>query len=367
MSPPEDKKPEEEQEKIQKPQKASAEEIEQGHVAGEEEEERERAEREFRKPPRRRPVSAMAVYKPAIVVGIAVLLIAYLMMGAIGVSKSDFTRNIQDMLATVETVKKEATTNKAVVEGAVANLPNIVTAQMAAMIQEYTAWQGRANSWISVTDTRLAGLESRTNTDNPKIDEANARITEADNKIEEVTTLVTDIDGWRGRANSHISTTNTRLDDIEALLDELENGIVVDGDDDGCPIELSVSSMGNILISTDNNTLSSPLKLTLTKAKGVGVEDITLFVAVEMQGIPHWNSVTLTGGGVAWRVYDRQSNDNYLYGASFMNSSWGLNMATNDTKKNLYLNLTVKGDNTYDYTEKEYAYDVDAEIDDWSQ
>ena len=169
----------------------------------------------------------------------------------------------------------------------------------------------------------------------------------------------------------------TKKSDLDVLAEDIEDlslevarlGVEEDADEGeevlANPISIKVSDMGGVLTAESQYILSAPIKITLRKTLSQAVEDIVILLEIQTEGIRDVESVSLTGSGVSWRSSGWGYNIGYFEGVDFMNVGWGLDMDENDDKRNLYLVLKIVGNGITDYTDREYAFQVDAEVEDW--
>lgn len=257
--------------KDRKPERATRKEQEEGFVSLEEE----------RPMPRRPKPSTM--FKPAIIVGLAVLLIAYLMIGGIGVSKDDFTKNVQDILVTIEGIDKKATATKTAVDQALASLSDTVTAQVNTALLQITDRMGAvegvannannlatsANSKSDAVNANIATLTASANDLAGKLDVANAKIVamEAQSTADRARIMVLE-QKW--------ATQETTQGSISVSLHDTTPFVYVDS-------ETVPYAYANIVIQIDNDSVVD-----------VDVEDITLNVDPSMYNYPSIGLITST-------------------------------------------------------------------------
>ncbi|KKL70527.1 hypothetical protein LCGC14_2104050, partial [marine sediment metagenome] len=190
-----------------------------------------------------------------------------------------------------------------------------------------------------------------------------ARLAEGNEVLDGTVIAVAELNAWRGRMDNTTVASTERMDELEARFDELFNGYNEDDNGSGgSPINVKISNSGGMLVASDNNTLSAPIKITLTKPSGIAIDDIVIFVELQTEGIPNFSTVKLSGGGTAWRAGGWQLYGGDFLGVEFMNTGWGLDMSANDTKKNIYTTLVITGTG---YLGKEYFFDMEATVDDW--
>lgn len=312
------------------------------------------------------------------VVSIVIILALGLIGGGSFVTKKDFATNLTNLNATLETAMVEVAAGQSEIEAQLANIPFMVDeavarefsglrnmfleaeesiAENTKVIEESTARIDGFDTWV---DERLAmaEVEGLAEIDRMFDDYSITGLAELTADIEELT-------AWFVQKDSELTATNESLDELEAKLDGMTSGYV---DDDGdyvgspSPISIRISNSGGMLVASDNNTLSAPIKITLTKVAGLAVEDIVIIVELQTEGIPNFESVKLEGGGTAWRASGWQSSSGRFYTAEFMNTGWGLDMSASDTKKNIYTTLVITGSG---YLEKDYNFQMDATVDDW--
>jgi len=310
------------------------------------------------------------------VVVTSLILIALSSFGGGGfVVKKDFETNMVNMAVAIENAMADINNSQGQVQEIIATMPDTIGDTIAEATKDFTDWRVRLDAAVAAnkqqldTNTNsignvLTNVEARLATSIAESDAiVSARLAEGNEVLDGTVIAVAELNAWRGRVDSSLVTTNERIDALEARLDELYNGYEDDnGGSDGSPINVKISNSGGMLVGSDNNTLSAPIKITITKPSGLAVEDIVMFLELQTEGIPNFATVKLSGGGVSWRSSGWQSSGGYFYSVEFMNTGWGLDMSKSDTKKNIYATLEIKGTG---YLEKEYAFDIDVTIDDW--
>ncbi len=231
---------------------------------------------------------------------------------------------------------------------------------------KFTTYQTTIGEGISGLNSKVNDLERSLDSRVRVLEESIVTLSGLEERVDTAISRMSDqVDLVTGSASedleAHLAFLDTRVAELEAEVEaaeEEEDTFPVS------PISIRVSDIGGVLVpGTDGTTLTAPIKLTLTKTAGRSIEDITIFVELQTQGIPNIETVRLTGSGVSWRTSGWELGGEFFYGVQFMNVSWGLNMHKETTKKNIYLTLTVTGSG---YLGEEYAFQIDAEVDDWS-
>lgn len=263
--------------KANPPGSATEEEEERGFVPSEEEEalleeererkrrEKARRERRLEDRPARRSINGMALYKPAIIVGIAILLIGYLFIGASFVSKDDFTRNIQDMLGTMETMKADVATSTNAVDNAVAKLSDSVTTQVNTSLQQVTDRLNTIETNTNDAKSQAANANEQMSNMSGTVEESGASLAEARKKISALEVLV----------NAH-----------KVSIHELEGGSASsdDGTDAKIPFAYSVSLRDDGFPTDSSNRTSLSLRVVLDNKTTKDVEDVSMEFEVELYG-----------------------------------------------------------------------------------
>lgn len=290
-------------EKAHTPEEATLEEQERGYALSEEEEAlieerraRQREEGALREARRQRKNEGLrpsggrsfnggGVYKPAIIVGLVVLAITYVLIGAIGVSKDDFTRNIGDVLATMETVKEEIATSKTALDNAVAGLSNTVTTQV--------------NTALDQVNSRLNTIETNTNSAKDLATTTNAQIGTISGDIEALKASLANV-------SAKITGLNAEMSAAEGRLGVLERQLADDDDDTdiGIPFDYSVSLRDDGFPTGADNKTTLSVRVILENKTSKDIEDVSMEFEAEVYGdnedihVGFRPRVSLTG----WRV-----------------------------------------------------------------
>ena len=320
----------EKKEKGKTPERASKEEEEQGFVLSEEEEAvieerraRKREEEALRqekrmslRPSRKSPLNGSGVYKPAIVVGIAILVIGYMLVTGICVSKSDFTKNIQDMIVTVEAVKEASTASQATVDKAVKSLSASVTTQV--------------NTALDKVNDRLNTIETNTNSAKSMADNTNQQLSAINDGVTDLTEQVSEAHRMIGGMQTAIANQAKRITDLESHF-----GTDDEGDLEDIPFEYSVNLRDDGFPTGSGNTTTLSIRIILENKTKRDIEDVSMEFEVEVYGddadirISKRPSTSLSG----WRVKE--------WGAEYVILK-GTGMAVEDNDKySKILNVTL--------------------------
>ncbi len=245
------------------------------------------------------------------------LIISYVMTTGFAVSKSDFAKNIQSVVASVESAKADIKATKDSVTLAVSNLPNTVSAQV--------------NTAINVVSSRLSTLENTVNNAVSQMGGVSKSVSEANSKVDSLTATV-------NTQTSTIATLQDRITALEAKILPTTNqtsGVIT--------AEIQVQYLSYISLSpaSGNNTVVAfPVRLKLINNTTKALTDIKLNVSFAQSvyyETPTWVTgyPQLSGGSTTWVDYSNV----YSFGMMFVNG-WDLTLAANETKT-LNLSLSV--------------------------
>jgi len=224
---------------------------------------------------RKSPFSGLGQY---IVMLVLALLVSYVMTSYIGVAKSDFTKNFQEVTASVNTAKAEVKASQDAIASAINNLPNSITTQV--------------NNAINAVTTRLTAVEGTANNANQqttvisgKVDTANSNISNLTNSVTSLTNKVNDDIAKLVVANSVISTLTAQLTADEVRIKALEDKATTTP----TPTPTSTAPFTyTTLITNDgdatatDNTTTFSMKLTLENPTTSDLEDISIVIPVDI-------------------------------------------------------------------------------------
>jgi TolA-binding protein len=245
---------------------------------------------------RRKPSMGGGITQYIIMLVLA-LIVSYVMTSYIGVSKGDFTKNFQEVTASVNTVKAEIKASQDAVTSAVNNLPNTVTTQVNNAI-------GQFNSRITAVEGTANNANQQVSTIAGKIDTANSNITTLTNNINTLANSVTeasnkiaDVSAKLATANSGIDALKAQLTSDEARIKVLEDKLAGTGSGGGTssipePFTYTtlITNDGDATTTTTDTstppitTYTAPFsfKLTLENPTESDLEDISIIIPIDV-------------------------------------------------------------------------------------
>ncbi|KKM13600.1 hypothetical protein LCGC14_1714630 [marine sediment metagenome] len=322
-------KPKKEKETYGKPGDASPDEIEDGFVLGDEDKQPHRPEGDSRgRPPvRRHKPSGIEAYKPFIITGIAILIVAYMMISALAVSKKDFTTNLQGIATTIEGVRKGVADSKALVDTAVAGIPDtitdLVTYQVGETVKVFEDWRARADNTIASINNEIAAVRSDVASVKDSVKSNSDALTANSARIDEMV-------GWRGRVDTTVSNNLQEITDLEARIVVLEARRAYNPADNigDSPISVSasVTNYGGAATEANDYGTTISIKITLVNSEDADLEDIIIYVPIEIytsssQHLTAWNVITS-----GWRL--REWGEDYV-----IIKATGIKLDANETEK----------------------------------
>lgn len=271
---------------------------------------------------------------PLIQIGVISAIVAavvMMVMSSMGllpfVSKADFTKNVQGIIATIDKNKMDLS---ATVEGlrvAVNNIPNTVTTQvnnvMSQTVNQFNAQVKTVTDQYNPLAASVSAIDKKTTDNNMALQTKIDALTKTESDQQKVLT---------DQKIANDATIKALQDRIVALEAKTITPPTV-----AKSVTAKIKQMSSALLPINDTTLSAGIKVTLTNNTNVAVEDIILEIAVATDVITGYASSTLTGAGTVWQGQGVPWNQK-----SFMNTQWGLNLAANETKT-LYLTFTVTG------------------------
>ena len=307
----EEEKDQQLEEKYPKPRKATPEEEELGYVPEEDEphkrrpmhrnrqdsDRQERRDRDDSPPRRRRPsnsLGGLGLYKGYIVTGVTVIIIAYMMIGMVGVTKKDFTTNFQGVSATIEAINKDVLASKTIVDNTVAGIPDMINDLVAEQIDKATKvfsdWRVRADTTLTVQGKSITQLQA----DMSAVDD---RVMARNDVVDENTAKIDELVGWRGRADNTMSNTlPASIAVLEARIVALEARREGSGSadvDELIDIDVRVLDEGFPTSTIDDTTIVS-LKLMITNDSTRDVEDLVVSIIMHVEDTNVVSSFTIT-------------------------------------------------------------------------
>jgi len=276
------------------------------------EKERQTQERPIKDPTmrRRKPNGGfIEAYKWYIATGIIVLIIAYVMIGSVAVSKEDFTTNLQGVATSIEAIKRDMGVSKNAVDTAVATIPNtiteLVTKQVGDATKVFTDWQSKMDGTVAGINGVISKLQSDVITLGESLKGESEAILANSGRIDESVELEGRLESALGVALTRIATLEVKVVALEENLARTSSG---DGDaDEYVDIDVRVLDEG-FPTSVVGNIATASLKVIVTNDSIQDLEDLIVSIVMYVEDVDGTPIFTLTeSGDESWYIRTTQT------------------------------------------------------------
>lgn len=300
-----------------------------------------------------------------VVVSLVVALVVFVGMGMFGggtfVTKKNFASNMAEVAVTIDKAKTDMDKIKTDANTAVSKAnSDVATAVQSIPATISNQVSGQINTSIGQLNNQLNTISSKVDTMSKAVDQTATNMDNVNKNIEKLQGQVTSLEQKVQDLEKSLGDYETRIKALETTTTTSSGGQEVDVDG-----ELSVSLQTQFFdyvlhpMSSGQNEVQTPLRLTITNNSPNDVSDIRLSVVFQPQSYSavNWASgyPKLVGGATTWQSYGYTS-----LGMYFVNG-WGLSVKSG---KSVTINLILYTKMATDLT-TDYIWEPGVEVEDY--
>lgn len=280
-----------------------------------------------------------------VIVSLVVAIVVFVGMGMVGfgnfVTKKDFTTNLQGVVTTLDKAKSDITNMQKAVDTAITGISDKVNTQVNTAV---SGQMGEVNNRINALSAKIDTAQSQIQTALANSTDALSKSNSLSGSLANINSSLEDILADFNSLKQTVSSFTTNMTALDTRLKVVETKLASGSGGTGGSSALPFTYTVAVINESDNTTTtdnishksSLSLKLTLTNTTDKALEDIGMFIPIEID-FSHGTIINKTMSLTGWTIQDNGAGYGY---SVFSLKGHSIKLNANEKKK-IYFDITL--------------------------